>query len=503
MNKPARQIETNQIEFLLNGQQMTVSAARSDDTLLTWLRQDKKLTGSKEGCAEGDCGACSVLLAKMGPDGRIGYQAVNGCILFLPMLDGSSITTVEGVAGPPGELHPVQQALVENHASQCGFCTPGFVISLLAGWRSGIGWSEQEIEDLLAGNLCRCTGYGPIVAAGRALADQQRPDWETARLAAEADWLTARQQAPLSYGPPDQVFYAPTDLASLSQLIHDHPTAQIIAGATDIGLWVTKQHRELPGFISVMQVAELQQITETEGHFEIGAAVSHSAASARLSGDYPDLGEIWRRFGSAQVRASGTVCGNIANGSPIGDLAPAFLALGAELVLQKGTDQRIVPIEDFFLSYGLQDRQPGEWLRAVRVPKLQEGQVFQAMKISRRFDQDISAVMAAFFLQIHEGQIIAARCGFGGMAAVPARARQCETALVGARATDAPPAAALAGLAADFAPITDMRASAAYRSAVAGNLLGKLFAGLASGAMIRLAGDGLDQLGLGRKGAAG
>ena len=503
MNKPARQSETSQIEFLLNGQQMTVSAARSDDTLLNWLRQEQKLTGSKEGCAEGDCGACTVLLARAGPDGQISCQPVNGCILFLPMLDGCSLTTVEGVAGPEGALHPVQQALVENHASQCGFCTPGFVVSLLAGWRSGSGWSEQEIEDLLAGNLCRCTGYGPIVAAGRSLAGQARPQWEVDRLAAEADWLTAHQPAPLSYGQPAQPFYAPVDIAELSRLVLEHPAAQIIAGATDIGLWVTKKHQDLPGFISVMQVAELQQITETEGYFEIGAAVSHAAANDRLAGHYPALGEIWRRFGSTQVRASGTVCGNIANGSPIGDLAPAFLALGAELVLQKGSEQRALPIEDFFLSYGVQDRLPGEWLRAVRLPKLQEGQVFQAMKISRRFDQDISAVMAAFFLQVDGGRIIAARCGFGGMAAVPARARHCEKALAGAVLDASPPAAALAGLAADFAPITDMRASADYRAAVAGNLLAKLFDGLASGGVVRLAGDGLAQLGLGRRGAAG
>jgi xanthine dehydrogenase small subunit len=501
MNKPTRQIATHNIEFLLNGQQMTVAAARSDDTLLNWLRQDRKLTGSKEGCAEGDCGACTILLARAGPEGEITYQPVNGCILFLPMLDGCSLTTVEGVAGPEGALHPVQAALVENHASQCGFCTPGFVVSLLAGWQSGCGWSEQEIEDLLAGNLCRCTGYGPIVAAGKALAGQPRPKWETERLAAEADWLRSRVPAPLSYGQPAQPFYAPVDCAELSRLVLEHPTAQIIAGATDIGLWVTKKQQELPGFISVMQVAELQQITETEEHFEIAAAVSHAAASDRLAEHYPALGEIWRRFGSTQVRASGTVCGNIANGSPIGDLAPAFLALGAELVLQKGPQQRILPIEDFFLSYGVQDRQPGEWLRAVRLPKLRDGQVFQAMKISRRFDQDISAVMAAFFLQLQDRQIITARCGFGGMAGVPVRARQCEEALTGVVLADRPPAAALAGLAADFAPITDMRASADYRAAVAGNLLAKLFAGLASGVVMRLAGDGLDGLGLGREGA--
>jgi len=464
------ELEKQSIRVLLNGVERDINPPSADTTLLQWLRQDQRLTGSKEGCAEGDCGACTVVIGKKNSDGRISHAAANACILLLPMIDGLSVTTVEHIAGPNGELHPVQDAMVQHHGSQCGFCTPGFVASLFAGWRSGCAWTRPEIENLLAGNLCRCTGYGPIVAAAMSLADAKLPQWDQDRKTAEEDWLKAHDITSLNLSSAE-AFLAPKTIDALSEAIADRPQAQIIAGATDIGLWITKQFRKIPAFISVMRVPELSVITETDDTFIIPAGVNHAEAKEHLAKAYPQLDELWRRFASAQVRSTGTVCGNIANGSPIGDLAPAFLALGATLVLQHRHNQRHLPIEDFFLDYQKQDRGEGEWLREIHLPKLKTGAHFSAIKISRRFDQDISAVMGGFWFALDAGVITAARLGYGGMAATPKRATKTEEALIGHRAADPLPQDVIDALASDFSPIDDMRASQDYRQEMAKNLL--------------------------------
>ena len=473
------------VKFLLNGVETTVEPGRADVTLLNWLRQDRGMTGSKEGCAEGDCGACSVVLARRDKTGAITHQAANACILFLPMIDGVSVTTVEGIAGPDGGLHPVQDAMVTHHGSQCGFCTPGFILSLFAGWRQGITWQRPEIEELLAGNLCRCTGYGPIVSAALNLGEMTPPKWDQDRQKAEKNWLETHDKTDLNTGE-NQQFIAPITRSDLSHAIADHPEYQIIAGATDIGLWVTKQHRKMAGFISVMRVEDLAKIIEAKDHFIIPAGVSHDEAHRKLAADYPPLDDLWKRFGSAQVRASGTVCGNIANGSPIGDLAPAFLALGADLTLQHRDETRVVPIDQFFLGYQKQDRKQGEWLAEVTLPKLAADEKFYALKISRRFDQDISAVMGAFWLQVSDGKITAIRIGFGGMAAIPSRAPKTEQVLLGhdlSQPINADIDAAItAALDQDFTPIGDVRASQTYRRHMAKNLLIKALLAAASDA---------------------
>ena len=487
-------LSSRPVTFLLNGVETTVSPERADVTLLNWLRQDRGLTGSKEGCAEGDCGACSVVVARLNDaqvdhtKGRISHHAANACILFLPMIDGLSITTVEGIAGPKGEWHPVQEAMVKHHGSQCGFCTPGFVLSLFAGWRQGMTWQRPQIEELLAGNLCRCTGYGPIVTAAESLAHADHPEWDQQRFENEKHWLVNHRASDLDTGQT-QRFMAPKTIKDLSHAIADHPQFQILAGATDIGLWVTKQHRKMPGFISVMAVDDLAVITDNDDHYTIPAAVSHNTAHQALAQDFPPLDALWKRFGSAQVRASGTVCGNLANGSPIGDLAPCFLALGAELTLQYRDQERPLPLHQFFLGYQRQDRRDGEWLKAVKIPKLAADEAFYALKISRRFDQDISAVMGAFWFQIKDGQIMDARLGYGGMAAIPARAPATEQALIGRKIDEVlkdndlgaitPPLKD--ALAQDFTPIDDVRASRDYRQHMAFNLLMKALRAAASG----------------------
>jgi xanthine dehydrogenase small subunit len=499
--KKIKPSQTRPIRFMLNGTVVDVTPDHVDTTLLNWLRQFRHLTGSKEGCAEGDCGACSVIISRRHHDGRISHDAANACILFLPMLDGMVVTTIEHITGPNDELHPVQNAMINYHGSQCGFCTPGFVISMVAGWRQKMDWRRQNIEDLIAGNLCRCTGYGPIIAAAESLRDQSIPAWEADRLRREADWLHGHTTEPLMTGQ-DRLFCAPKTVDDLARAIAQNPSAQIIAGATDIGLWVTKQHQNLPGFISVMSVPELQMITENDDAFVIGCGVSHGTAKDYFAETFPQLNELWRRFGSTQVRATGTVCGNLANSSPIGDLPPAFLALGASLVIRHDGDERILPLDQFYHDYMVNDLKEGEWVKAVILPKPAGDNHLMIHKISRRFDQDISAVMGAFSYHITDGVIRSARIGFGGMAAVPARAKATEAALIGHSINAPPDDSILDKIDDDFTPISDVRASADYRLAVAKVLLTRSVITEDKNKPVMLAGSGMSTLNIEIEGAA-
>ncbi|MCB8839029.1 xanthine dehydrogenase small subunit [Aurantimonas sp. VKM B-3413] len=457
------------IRFILNGEERSVAGAPPTTTVLEYLRRTERLTGTKEGCAEGDCGACTVLIAEPDGAGGLHRRAVNACIQFLPAMNGRAVETVEHL-GRDG-VHPLQQAMVEKHASQCGFCTPGFVMQLYAGWLTGAMSDRQSVKDLVAGNLCRCTGYGPIIDAGLELAACPVPD------TAEADAGLATRLAEMegkgvfAYEAAGGRWYAPTNVDDLADTYAAHPDAVLVAGATDVGLWVTKQHRDLPLIIDVSKVRDLTMVEERQDKLYLGAAVTHRMAREALSGVHPDLGEMLRRFAGYQIRNAGTVGGNIANGSPIGDLPPCLIALGSRLFLRKGDGIRAIALEDFFIDYGRQDREPGEFVAAVEVPRLADNQRFFAYKISKRFDSDISAVMAAFRLTI-DGEIVSdARLAFGGMAGTPRRAPKAEAALIGRRFGEASVAAAMAALAEDFSPLTDMRASDSYRLKSAQNLL--------------------------------
>ena len=471
----------DQVGFLLNGVRHDVPRdVPPTRTLLDYLRNDLRLTGTKEGCNEGDCGACTVVVT--GPDGVA--RAVNACIQFVPMVDGLSVTTVEGLSGPDGELHPVQQAMVDCHGSQCGFCTPGFVMSLYAAYQSPV--VTHEIDDMLAGNLCRCTGYGPIVAAAkRALAGATRGSPAIGR-----DTLPEGDPRVAPTLVLDGKFFAPTTIDELAHLYERHPDATILGGATDVGLWVNKQHRVLPVIISTQRVRELKQFGHrgSGDHLIIGSGVTYEDAFATLATHWPDLGELMRRLGSVQVRNSGTIGGNIANGSPIGDMAPALIALGASVELRKGKSPRSLPLEDYFLAYGKQDRQPGEFIEAISIPTGKSQ--LRCYKISKRFDQDISAVCGCFNLTVEDGRVAAARIAFGGMAGTPKRAKAVEAALIGKPWTLATSQAAQQAFAEDFQPISDMRASADYRLRVAKNLLLRCFHETTAGVPTRLAGDG-------------
>ena len=455
------------IRFLLDGEVRELSDVDPTLTVLNLLRYHLRRTGTKEGCAEGDCGACTVALGEL-VDGEVRFRAVNACILFAPMLDGRALFTVESLKRPDEDLHPIQRAMVAKHGSQCGFCTPGFVMSLYAHQRSGAATDGATLKDALAGNLCRCTGYGPILAAGQAMGAD--PDARvTGALAAEL--AAIRPTESLAVEHKGRWFLAPRALEELAGAFTDHPEATLLAGGTDVGLWVTKQHRDLDTVISLNEVAELRRIIDLGDAIWIGAGVRYVDTQASLGDLHREFGELLRRLGGLQVRNLGTVCGNIANGSPIGDMPPALIAAGATLVLRKGAATRSLPLEAYFVAYGKQDRRAGEFVEAVIVPKLPANRLFRIYKLSKRFDQDISAVCAGISIGIEAGQVTDARIAFGGMAATPKRAAACEAAFRGQPWTEATVRTAAEALGRDFQPIDDMRASAAYRMRAARNLL--------------------------------
>ena len=449
-----------QIRFLLNGIDVVLDNPNPTETLLDFLRENRKLTGTKEGCNEGDCGACTVSIAAI-EQGRLIHRALNACILFLPQLHGKSVRTVEGISAPDGRLHPVQQALVEYHGSQCGFCTPGFVMSMYTAHRDG----RQDFDDVLAGNLCRCTGYAPIIRAAEAAAQQPQPDW----LTDEGDRLAAMAGGDITL---DGAFL-PATLDSFADWYVENPDATIVGGATDVGLWVTKLMRNLLPTVFIHRLEGLQQIEITESGIRIGAGVTIARMRGAMVDRYADFAEMLRRYGSVQVRNSATIGGNIANGSPIGDTPPPLIALGAVLTLRRGSERREVLLEDFFISYGKQDRQAGEFVESLFIPA--QPDTLAVYKISKRFDQDISALCGAFNITVEGGNVIAACIAFGGMAATPQRAPHVEEVLIGQPWNETTIEAACTAFAQDYTPIKDVRGSAEYRLRTAQNLLRRYF----------------------------
>ncbi len=464
------------IRFLLDGKRVTASGSAPTTTVLEYLREVLHRTGTKEGCAEGDCGACTVVLGELDQDGgRIAYRAVNSCIRLLATIDGQELVTVESLQQDGGGLHPVQQALVDHHGSQCGFCTPGFVMSLFALYLQTAEATREQVVEAVSGNLCRCTGYRPIIEAGCRMGSYPEPaQWgrDPADPNARCEALRDMRRASALRLPG---FHAPRSLDELAAALAAEPSAMVLAGGTDIGLMVTKQLRKLPSIVYLGEVAELKQLRCEPGGIVIGAAVSLADGWSAIVGAYPQLAELAQRFGSPPVRNSGTLCGNLANASPIGDSMPVLIALGAELELRQGGSSRRLPLEQFYLGYQRKNLAPGEFIVSVIVPQPRAGEWVASYKLSKRFDQDISSVCAAFAVQVRERRVVSARIAFGGMAAIPSRAPRAERALQGAEWGAAAIESAAAALGEDFQPLTDLRATSAYRLRAARNLLRRFF----------------------------
>jgi xanthine dehydrogenase small subunit len=489
---PAHHGAERPIRFFHRGQTVSVEGTATTRTVLDWLREDARCTGTKEGCAEGDCGACTVIVAELADKaeaigtpsalatrvGELSLRTVNACIQFLPTLDGKALLTVEDLKSlaraEGGALHPAQQAMVECHGSQCGFCTPGFVMSLASTYErhceAGSRPTRQQLADELSGNLCRCTGYRPIVDAGERMFDLPAARLDTAPIAAALRALAA--DAPLSYTDAQGAhFDAPRSIDALASLRAARPEARLLAGSTDIGLWVNKQFKSLPDLIYVGEAAGLARIEQrADGVLAIGAAAPLEDAWSALAARHPELQEMGLRFSSLPVRNAGTMGGNVANGSPIGDSAPVLIALNATLLLRRDAAQRRLPLEAFYLDYMKNALQAGEFVEAIEVPPPTHT-ALRAYKLSKRFDCDISALAAGLALTLDGDTVRDVRLVFGGMAAIVKLAAQAEAALRGQPWSEAAVEAAVAALAHDFTPLTDLRASASYRLRAAGNLL--------------------------------
>lgn len=508
------------IRFLLNGAAHEVRDVNPHTSVLAYLREHLFLIGTKEGCNEGDCGACTVAIAEL-HEGRLRVAPINACIRLLPTLDGKALFTVEALTqfAPTGEMHPVQQAMVDCHASQCGFCTPGFVMSLFALFKNEVAPSRERVCEAISGNLCRCTGYRPIIDAAlkttsksherfnkginsvitlienkensvlahkesrvseksaiqtwthasAAHADEPMVVNAEAQIAAQLKSLQRGES--LDYCANEARFVAPRTIDEFSELIEAHPNAWILSGGTDIGLWINKALQTNSVIVYTGEIATLNAMTEREGDLLIGAAVSLEDAFRAMNRRYPELAHLWTRFASWPIRASGTLGGNVANGSPIGDSMPVLIALGASVVLRKGAAQRTIPLEALYVDYKKQSREPGEWVEAIVVPKRLPGLQLASYKNSKRNEQDISAVCAAIAIVVERGVVSHARIAYGGVAGIPKRAPHAEAALIGKAFSEAAVRSAMKALSNDVTPMSDMRASAEYRMQVAQNHL--------------------------------
>ena len=462
------------IQFLLNRELRTEHALDPNVTVLNYLREHVGKTGTKEGCASGDCGACTVVVGELIGD-RVRYRTLNSCLTFVSSLHGKQLITVEDLKHQ-GKLHSVQQAMVDCHGSQCGFCTPGFIMSLFALQKNSSGYDKGATLEALAGNLCRCTGYRPIIDAAEQACCQKQPDQFDAfesTTVAQLKSIAPRETAELNSG--DKRCLVPLTVADLADLYAANPEARLLAGGTDLALEVTQFHRELPVMIYVGHIEDMKRIEVTDKAIEIGAAAALSDCYEALASEYPDFGELLHRFASLQIRNQGTLGGNIGNASPIGDAPPLLIALGAQIALRQGNNRRILPLQDYFLDYKVTARQEAEFIEKIIVPRAQPNQAFRAYKVSKRLDDDISAVCAAFNLTIENGVVNEARIAFGGMAAIPKRAAACEAALVGSAWYPGVIERACDALAEDFTPLSDFRASKEYRLLAAQNLLRKFF----------------------------
>jgi xanthine dehydrogenase small subunit len=483
---------TSTIRFILDNQFIEISGCDPTRSVLQYLREDLHRCGTKEGCAEGDCGACTVVIGEA-VNGRLQLRSINACLLLLPMLHGKLLLTVESLQAGLPDLHPVQQAMVDCHGSQCGFCTPGFVMSLFALYKTQKYPQRDQINNALSGNLCRCTGYRPIIEAAEKMHDLpagEGPAWlywenddnpQVEALLDQLEQIKPREMLEIVH--QDICLFAPVNVAELNRLKQQYPDATLVAGNTDVGLWINKQLRTLPIIIYLGLLDELNTIDVTDDSIYIGAGVNLTDAFEALTDYFPALRDLYRQFASLPIRNAGTLGGNVANGSPIGDSMPALLALDAELQLNGPRGQRQLPLQEFYLGYQQKAMDTDEWIEGLIIPRLastdgesDHGFYLASYKVSKRFDQDISAVCAAFALQLGpDGRIEQVKIAFGGMAAIPMRAGKTEQVLQDDSWNDSSLDKACQALSDDFSPLSDLRASASYRIKLAQNLLRRFY----------------------------
>ena len=475
---------SSNIEFVYKDQIFKVKNPDSNETLLNYIRTKLKKTGTKEGCAEGGCGACTVVLGELN-NKKINYRAINSCITFVPTLQGKQLIIVEDLISKDGSLHPVQEAMVNYHGSQCGFCTPGFVMSMFAMYKNNKYFDDEIINDSIAGNLCRCTGYKPIIKAAKSLNNKNKIDQFTKNKKNVIKLLKKINNESIAIYKSNRRYFAPRYVQELKKILKKNINADLLSGGTDLSLKVTKERKEIESIIYMNSIDELNYIKNTNKYIEVGATTPLIKFENYIQKYYPDFNSILKRYGSVQIRNVATIAGNIATASPIGDTLPLLLSLDSKVVLTSIKKTKVIPLNNFFLDYRKTKLKKGQFIESVRIPLLPKN-IFKAYKISKRFDDDISSVCASFNLQITNKKIRGIKIAYGGMASIPKRAKYCERVLLNSPITEQIIEKAKEALDLDFKPISDMRASRKYRLIVAKNLLKKCFLELTHKKLIRI-----------------
>ena len=462
---------SNIIKFVHGDQIIEVKNPDPNETLLNYIRTNLKKTGTKEGCAEGGCGACTIVLGEL-KNNNVNYSAVNSCITFLPTIAGKQLILVEDLISKDNSLHPVQKAMVNYHGSQCGFCTPGFVMSLFSMFKNHSRFNDNIIKDSIAGNLCRCTGYQPIIKAARSLNNKNKIDHFTKNKESVITLLKKINNETIAIYKKDKKYFAPRYVQELKKILKKNINSHLLSGGTDLSLLVTKERKDINSIVYMNSIDELNYIKNNNKYIEVGASTPLIELESYIKKYYPDFTKILKRYGSPQIRNVATVAGNIATASPIGDCLPLLLSLNAKVVLQDFKKTKIFFLDDFFISYRKTKLKKEQFIHSIRIP-LPKDNTFKAYKVSKRFDDDISSVCVAFNLEIVRNKVRSVRIAYGGMAAIPKRAIYCEKILSNSLVTDEIIDKAKKALEKDFKPISDMRASRSYRMEVAKNLLEK------------------------------
>jgi len=474
---------SNIIKFILNDRIQEIHNPDPNETILNYIRLKLKKTGTKEGCAEGGCGACTIVIGELKKNNII-YKAINSCIAFTPSLEGKQLLVIEDLMLKDGSLHPVQSAMVNYHASQCGFCTPGFVMSLFSMYKNNKFYDEKTIEESISGNLCRCTGYRPIIDAAKSLNNSKSDQFKKNKKKTIALLKKIRPKS-ISINNQNKKYFAPKTINELKKIIKKYPNLDFFSGGTDMSLIVTKQKKNLDDIIYLNSIDELNYIKENYKYIEVGATTPLIQFELFIKKYYLDFNIILKRYGSVQIRNVATMAGNIATASPIGDSLPLLLSLDASIVIESFNKKSILPLKNFFIGYRKTKLKKGQFISSIRIPILKNN-IFKAYKISKRIDDDISSVCASFNLAIVNKKIKSIKIAYGGMAAIPKRAIYCEKVLLNSNFSEDIILKAQKSLEKDFQPINDMRASKDYRMEIAKNLLIKCFSEIKQDKLIRL-----------------